>query len=111
MSSSTESTAISNFINPPRAKCRVFEGNTCFELLSFLTEWKAYMHHLGVNEIIMKGTHYGGLFGDHEKKYPQPKLPEILVAHIHSKCVDNAIILKPEFYKLLREDYNWLPTV
>lgn len=109
MSSSNDSTAASSIINPPRAKCRVFDGNTCFEWLNFLTEWKAFMNHLGVSEIILKGTHYGGTFGANESKYPQPKLEEILVAHIHSKSAQNAAILKPEFYKLLREDHNWLP--
>lgn len=109
MSLTSDSTFTSSIINPPRAKCRVFDGNTCFEWLNFLTEWKAFMNHLGVSEIILKGTHYGGTFGANESKYPQPKLEEILVAHIHSRSATNAAILKPEFYKILREDHNWLP--
>ena len=53
-------------LNPTAAKCRIFDGNTCFEWLTFLSEWKAFMQHLGVKEVILKGTFFNGPFEEIE---------------------------------------------
>ena len=90
-----------SMLNPSASKCRIFDGNTCFEWLTFIPEWKAYMAHLGVEEIILKGTYNKEAF--HLLTQQCPSLRDAYTRWCISKKAAKIPILHEEFTKNIHE--------
>lgn len=100
-----------NLIDLHRAdnqNCPQFSGSTCLEWLCFLPQWQAYMRHLGVEDIIVKGLFNGQPLDTF--KQDSKSRPEIFVSYYNSYIRTIKIPdYRKEFSSIFFEFCPWLP--
>jgi hypothetical protein len=105
-----ENTSVANLLNPAASKCPNFEGTTCVEWLTFLPQWKMFMHHHVVDEIILKGTY---------KKLPYltlqdddgPSVADTYLRWSTDKAENMRKTLKVQIYDIFIKQDTWAPYV
>ena len=88
--------------------CPTFNGTTCVEWLCFLPQWRSYMKHLGVEEIIVKGQFNGQPLETF--KIESKCRSEIFISYFNSNLrATRGPIIRKDIADIFFEHCPWLP--
>jgi len=104
-----ENPSVASLLNPASTKCPNFDGTTCFEWLVFLPQWKAFMSHHRVDEIIQKGTFKNLSFKALDSD--GPSIADSYLQWTKEQELEMKKSLKEELYTIFMKQSTWVPYV